>query len=83
MYIMTGVRSTDSKISAEHQNLIEAYEAAPESIRRAVFAALLSPYKSEWDKARLVPGYFRAEILGEDDVRYDAHRAEKKAPPKE
>ncbi len=50
--------------------LIEAYEAAPELLRRAAFGVFLSPHKREWEMARKRPGYFKYEILGEGDVRY-------------
>lgn len=79
MYILTGERSPATPLNPEFQNLIEAYEAAPEPLRRAVFGVLLSPYKREWDKARVSPGYFQHEILGENDVRYAAHRDDEAA----
>lgn len=74
LYIVTGERSSAERMAPEYQNLLDAYIAAPESLRRAVFGVLLSPYKREWDKARVIPGYFRHEILGENDVRYVAYR---------
>lgn len=70
MYIISGERSSSAPMAPEHQNLLDAYEAAPEALRKAVFAVLLSPYKNEWGKARSIPGYFQHEILGEDDARY-------------
>lgn len=83
MYVLTGERDSVA-MSAEHQNLIEAYEACSEDLRRAAFAVLLSPLKKGYlDKPMKEPGYFQHEILGEDDVRYEAHRASGKAPPAE
>ena len=74
LYIIAGTRSTEA-MSPTHQNLINAYEAAPESLRQAAFAVLLSPYKSALlDKPINTPGYFQHQILGEDDVRYEEHR---------
>lgn len=70
MYVITGERSASAPLNPEYQNLIAAYEAAPEPLRRAVFGVLLSPYKREWEMARKRPGYFKYEILGEEDVRY-------------
>lgn len=74
MYILTGERSATAPLNPEFQNLIEAYEAAPDGLRSAVFLLLISPYKREMERARFVPGYFRHEILGENDVRYVAYR---------
>lgn len=70
MYVITGERSASAPLNPEYQNLIDAYEAAPEPLRRAAFGVLLSPYKREWEMARKRPGYFKYEILGEEDVRY-------------
>lgn len=70
-FIVTGHRSTDA-MSDEHQNLIEAYEAAPDDLKRAAFAVLLSIWKKGYlDKPQKEPGYFQHQILGEDDVRYE------------
>lgn len=73
LYIITGTRSTDA-MSDEHQNLIEAYEAATDDLKRAAFAVLLSPWRKGYlDKPIKEPGYFQHQILGEDDVRFEAH----------
>lgn len=70
-FIVTGRRSTDA-MSDEHQNLIEAYDSAPEDLKRAAFAVLLSIWKKGYlDKPQKEPGYFQHQILGEDDVRYE------------
>lgn len=84
MYVLTGYRSHDA-LSDEHQNLIEAYEASSADLKRAAFAVLLSPWKKGYlDKPMKEPGYFQHEIRGEDDVRYEAHRAAlKDTPPEE
>lgn len=71
MYVLTGRRSLEA-MSDEHQNLIEAYEAAPDDLRRAAFAVLLSIWKKGYlDKPQKEPGYFQHQILGEDDMRYE------------
>ena len=75
MFIVTGERSDAAPMNPEYQNLLEAYKAAPEVLRRSAFAVLLSPYISEWDKSRVVPGYFEHEILGEENARFAAHHA--------
>lgn len=79
MYILTGERSPEAPLTPELQNLLEAYEASPVELKRAVFGVLLSPYKVDWDKPRVVPGYFRHEILGEEDTRFEAHHAKRRA----
>lgn len=78
-YILTGERSPDAPLNPELQNLIEAYQASPLPLKRAVFGVLLSPYKPEWEPSRVVPGYFRHEILGEDDARFEKHHAQRRA----
>jgi len=79
LYILTGTRSIDA-MSPTHQNLIEAYEDAPDTLKQAAFAVLLSPYLRDIDMSRRVPGYHRYIIKGEEDVRYEQHcEQEKKA----
>jgi len=77
LYILTGNRDA-SVLSDEHQNLLEAYDDAPEALKRAVFAALVvqssNVVLSSVDRARYYPGYYRHEIRGEGDVRYQAAR---------
>ena len=81
MYVLTGARSTEA-MSEEHQNLIEAYEAASDDLKRAAFAVLLSPWRKGYlDKPIKEPGYFQHQILGEDDVRYERHMAETRSAP--
>ncbi len=75
MYVLTGERSPETPLNPELQNLLDAYAVAPLALRRAVFCALLSPYKDEWDKSRVVPGFFQHQILGEEDVRFEDHHA--------
>lgn len=82
LYILTGARSTDA-MSDECQNLIEAYEDAHDALKRAAFAVLLSPYLPEPDKARRIAGYYRHEIAGEEDVRYEAHREKQRLEDKQ
>lgn len=73
MYVLTGERDA-AAMSAEYQNLIEAYEAATDDLKRAAFAVLLSPWRKGYlDKPIKEPGYFQHQILGEDDVRFEAH----------
>ena len=79
MFILSGDRSTEAPLNPELQNLIEAYAASPLALKRAVFGVLLSPYKPEWEPSRVVPGYFRHEILGEDDARFEKHHAQRRA----
>lgn len=80
MYVLTGARSTEA-MSDEHQNLIEAYEAASEDLKRAAFAVLLSPWKKGYlDKPIKEPGYFQHQIVGEDDVRYEHFKSPDKWP---
>lgn len=80
MYVLTGARSTEA-MSDEHQNLIEAYEAASDDLKRAAFAVLLSPWKKGYlDKPIKEPGYFQHQILGEDDVRYERFKSPEKWP---
>lgn len=69
MYILTGSRTYEA-ISDEHQNLLEAYSDASPELKRAAFAVLLSPYDSNYERARVDPGYFRHEIKGDQDVRF-------------
>lgn len=76
MYVLTGTRSTEA-MSEEHQNLIEAYEAASGDLKRAAFAVLLSPWKKGYlDKPMKEPGYFQHQIRGEDDLRYVKFKAD-------
>jgi len=79
MYILTGERSGAVPLSPELQNLLDAYQSSPLELRRAVFGVLLSQYEFGWDKSRVVPGYFRHEVLGEDDARFEAHNAKQNA----
>lgn len=80
LYIVTGRRNSDA-MSDEHQNLIEAYEAAPEDLKRAAFAVLLSPWRRGLlDKPMKEPGYFQAQILGEESARYEQFRLQEKPP---
>ena len=79
MYILTGDRSPEVPLNPELQNLLDAYESAPLELRRAVFGVLLSPYKNDWDKSRVVPGHFRHQVLGEEDSRFEAHHATRRA----
>lgn len=72
MYILTNSRSYEAMTDA-HQNLIEAYEDAPDSLKRAAFAVLLSPYVPEYEKAQNIPGYHRFELKGEEDARFVEH----------
>lgn len=74
MYVLTGIRSVEA-LPDEHQNLIEAYEAAPDPLRRAAFAVLVSPYLRKLDRAQHDPGFFQHELRGEADVRYQKSRA--------
>lgn len=69
MYLLTGVRGGDG-LSAEHQNLLEAYDDAPEPLKAAVFGVLLAPHNRHVSSARAVPGWYRHELAGENDVRY-------------
>ncbi|MDD5175769.1 MAG: hypothetical protein PHQ05_05030 [Sterolibacterium sp.] len=73
LYIITGTRSTEA-MTAEHQNLIEAYQDAPLPLKIAAFAVLVSPFMNEIGKVQRDPGYYRHELKGENDVRYEAHR---------
>lgn len=80
VYIATGCRSS-GLLTDEHQNLIEAYEAAPEDLKRAAFAVLLSPWRRGLlDKPMKEPGYFQAQILGEESARYEQFRLQEKPP---
>jgi transcriptional regulator with XRE-family HTH domain len=69
MYLLTGIRGGDA-MSAEHQNLIEAYDDASEPLKAAVFGVLMAPYSRDVASARAVPGWYRHELAGENDVRY-------------
>lgn len=77
MYILTGSRTYEA-MSDEHQNLLEAYLDAPAELKRAAFAVLLSPYVSDYERARVDPGYYRHEIKGEEDVRFNPDNGDKK-----
>lgn len=76
MYILTGSRTYEA-MSDEHQNLLEAYLDAPAELKRAAFAVLLSPYVSDYERARVDPGYYRHEIKGEEDVRFNPDKGGK------
>jgi transcriptional regulator with XRE-family HTH domain len=54
MYLLTGERGA-AAMPVEHQNLIEAYEEAPEDVKRAVFGVLLSYRSPEIETARKAP----------------------------
>ena len=69
MYLLTGLRRAGG-LSDEHQNLLDAYIAADESTRLAVFGVLTARYSDDPQRARSAPGWFRHEVLGEEDVRY-------------
>lgn len=80
LYIITGDRSA-GKLKPAHQNLIEAYDDAPEPLKIAVFGMLLTayyPFRSHIDDAMKIPGFNRYELAGEDDVRYEAHHEAKR-----
>lgn len=81
MYILTGLKSYEA-MTAEHQNLIDAYADAPESLKRAAFAVLLSPYIDAYKKAQDIPGYHRYELKGEEDAKYEEHLGTEKPKPK-
>lgn len=69
-YLLTGDRSSES-MSVELQNLVDAYEDAAPALREAAFAVLLSPLLQQVRKSRVVPGFARHELSGENDVRYE------------
>lgn len=63
MYLLTGERGA-GPLPAEHQNLIDAYEAVPEDLKRAVFGVLLSFGQTELDAVRMAKrGEARVEEL--------------------
>lgn len=72
MYLLTGRRDPDA-LSNEEQNLIDAYKDAPDHLKRAAFAVLISPYSSDAKNAQTTPGWYRHELMGEEDVRYPEH----------
>lgn len=79
-YVLSGQREL-AAVSDLHQNLIEAFEAAPEDLRRAAFAVLLSPWRRGLlDQPMNEPGYFQAQIQGEDSARYERFRLQEKLP---
>lgn len=82
MFILTGERGGAAPLNPELQNLLEAYEASPVQLKRAVFGVLLSPYKAEWEQSRVVPGYFRHEVLGENDARFEKHHEQRRSDEK-
>lgn len=86
LYLLTGRRG-GGPMSDEHQNLIEAYEAATPQLRLAAFAVLASPYMGTAERSMRIPGYFHREVLCKDDVRFDAYERalakEKKGPEEE
>lgn len=86
LYILTGARSAGT-LKPAHQNLIDAYEDAPETLKIAVFGMLLTayyPFRRHIDDAMKIPGFNRYELADEEDVRYEAYREEerKKDEPK-
>lgn len=52
LYLLTGTRGSGA-MAPEHQNLIDAYEAVPEDLKRAVFGVLLSFGQTELDAVRM------------------------------
>lgn len=73
MYILTGLKTYEA-MTSEQQNLLEAYADAPDTLKRAAFSVLISPYVSDCERARVEQGYYRHELKGEEDARYDALR---------
>lgn len=76
LYILSGERSTGA-LKPEHQNLIEAYEDAPEAVKIAVFGMLLTayyPFRRHIKSAMTVPGFNRYELGGDEDVRYEIYK---------
>jgi transcriptional regulator with XRE-family HTH domain len=78
MYLLTGRRDPDA-LSNEEQNLIDAYKDAPDHLKRAAFAVLISPYSSDAKNAQTTPGWYRHELMGEEDVRYPEHMQAERA----
>lgn len=75
LYIVTGERSIGA-LPPVHQNLIEAYEDAPEALKIAVFGMLLTsyyPFRRHIDDAMRIPGFNRYQLAGEEDTRYEAY----------
>ncbi len=72
LYPLTG-RRDQAALSDETQNLIDTYKDAPDHLKRAVFAALISPHSSDAKNAQTTPGWYRHELMGEEDVRYQEH----------
>lgn len=68
MYLLTGERSSGS-LSAELQNLIDAYQDASTALRDAALAVLLSPLL-DVRSAREIPGYARYTLQGQEDARH-------------
>lgn len=78
LYVVTGDRD-QSALNDEHQNLLDAYMDAPDHLKRAAFAVLISPYSSDAKNAQTTPGWYRHELMGEEDVRYPEHMRAKRA----
>lgn len=68
-YVLTGVRGEGS-LGDEHENLLDAYIAADERTRIAVWGVLVAPYSEDARRARKEPGWFAHEVRGDEDVRY-------------
>jgi transcriptional regulator with XRE-family HTH domain len=78
LYLLTG-RRDQAALSDETQNLIDAYADAPDHLKRAAFAVLISPYSSDAKNAQTTPGWYRHELMGEEDVRYPEHMQAERA----
>lgn len=78
MYLLTGRRDPEA-LSDEEQNLIDAYKNAPLDLKRAAFAVLISHKSSDAANAQTTPGWYRHEVMGEEDVRYPEHMRAKRA----
>lgn len=78
LYVVTGDRD-QSALDDEHQNLLDAYMDAPDHLKRAAFAVLISPYSSDAKNAQTTPGWYRHELMGEEDVRYPEHMKAERA----
>lgn len=78
LYLLTG-RRDQAALSDETQNLIDACKDAPDHLKRAAFAVLISPYSSDAKNAQTMPGCYRHELMGEEDVRYPEHMKAERA----
>lgn len=78
MYLLTGRRDPEA-LSDEEQNLIDAYKDAPVDLKRAAFAVLISHKSSDAQNAQTTPGWYRHELMGEEDVRYPEHMRAQRA----